>query len=347
MAEDFDPDAWLKKREQQPQVPPGVGKRAGEKPVDPLYSSGETFTTRTAKQAWPYVKAAGTGAAKEIAGDVQTIGELLPDPLSPLLPDVAKQAREEGRKGLREWTESEDPEHPDVEKAGRFGGGVAEAWALPLPKIGAAAAKGVERAGKAIFPPPKGPPMTPRTWSAPAKPIAPTVRGAGGKMTGNPAYQAAKEAAKEAWELRMDKVEKVGEGVGKATDAAARGAVAGGVQPGKEDKDAAAATGAGVGATMSVLNTAYTALPPKFKKAVDFTVAAPIAYYFAREMHMSPERAMLAAVTYASTHSALHHWRLMPIPEVAPAAAAIMGSPLGQSAGAAAAVRAPEVLGKR
>jgi hypothetical protein len=341
MAEDFDPDAWLREFDKNKKATP---------PVDPLYSTGETFTTRTAKAAWPYVKAAGTGAAKEVAGDVQTLGELLPDPLSPLLPDVAKQARAKGGKELREWTKSEDPEHPNVEAAGRFGATLGEAWALPLPSLAKAreaygVGKGlIEKAGEALFVPsakppyyPKGVPFGPQPKAIPARI---TQKGVQGSVE-NPAYVKAREAAEAKSEKAEAKVGAAAKGVEKATQAGMRGAVAGAaVEPG-QDKEGAALTGAETGGAMSVLATAYQSLPPKVKMGMDFAAVAPIAAYFWHHGNLSPEQAVVSAVGWMAMHGVLYSRHMPSIPGMG---AAILQSPAAQVGAAATAVRVPEAL---
>lgn len=339
-SDDFDIHEFIKTPAPKP---PG-------KPVDPLYSTGESFTTRTAKETWPYVRAFGGGAAKEVAGDVQTLGELLPDPLSPLLPDVAKQARKEGGKDLRKWTESTDPEHSSVETAGRIAGGLAEGYALPLPSAARAreefkqgkglVEKGLDWALTPSTGPPyyaKGVPFGPKPKAIPARISQKGVQGS----VPNPEYEKAAAEGQEAVEKAEAKAAGIAKGVGDISQGAMRGAVGGATQPGKQDKGTEAEIGGAVGASMSALSTAYNALPPKWKAGVDFAAVAPIAAYFWHHGNLSPEQAVTSAIGWWMLHGAMY---LRHVPSLPAMGSSVLASPAAQAGAAAAATHVPEVL---
>jgi hypothetical protein len=327
---DFNPDEFLKLPvPKTPKVAPGVGTRAADPtpiaPAAPASATQAAAAPPPAEDPWylKYGKEYGgplvRGAGKEIAGDIQWAGEHMPFATLPGLPDAARQAREQAGQQLRDWTTSQDPEHPNFEMAGRGLGSVAEAYFMPLPKVAGLVGKTGERVGQWLYGKvPKG--------------VPPAVRGAGGKMVANPAYQTAKEALAE----KATGVAAKGEKVGKGVEATARGAVAGGLAQ-KEDPEAGVKIGGATAGAMSAVSSVVDAMPPTWKRAVDVGAAAAIVEYM-HEKH---------GYGYGEASGIVLPWFLFhEIRNLKPAerGASMMASPLAQTGAAAGAPKVEEQL---
>lgn len=338
---DFDPNEFLKLPvPSAPKVPAGVGKRASEKfdpnefvkgggggtstsAADP--PSGDRWWQKAGRAAYEYGKPLVTGAGKEIASDVQWLGSKVPDissaiPYIPLPGAASKEdvqkAREGASKELQDWTSSEDPEYPDIEKAGRIGGTLAEAYFTPLPKLGMLAESALGRVGDKLWPK-----AVDKSKNIPISIVKKGVQGA----KPNPAYQAAKQAYADAQAARAGKIATTAAVGGRLTNAAERGAFAGGAAAKTSDPTEGAITGGALSPVMQAVSEGVNMLPNKVRYMVDATAAAAIV----EQLHFQHGWTVWEATKYAIPFVLGHH---------------IIGSTAGQAAAAVGAAKAEDAM---
>lgn len=118
MADDFDPDAYLKTI----------------KPRDPQPAGDESLTG----EAVGAVKDFGRGMGKGLVGDVVGAGQLL-DPIGQYIAPGATNAVEKAGKGVKDWATA--PSSSASESIGNFAGGAAPFMLAPEAALGSLAAR--------------------------------------------------------------------------------------------------------------------------------------------------------------------------------------------------------------
>lgn len=190
-----------------------------------IWESTKHFGTAATRGALKSATAAGEDVAAQMP--FGTAGALDPALGDLSLQETQRQAAEK----VKGWTPPADPRFPYSEGIGEFLGEStlpsAAAAVVPVPGLGKVAERGLVKGGKWLL-------------GDATKGVAPTVRGTAGKMTKNPAYQAAKDVNV----ARGEKVGKVVAGAGGVAKEGERGALAGVLQP-EEDRTKGAAVGGG------------------------------------------------------------------------------------------------------